>query len=118
MESLSCDSFFREALLICNVPEIRKNKKQNLRWVHSEHEIKGCDWQQYFFQEHPYLAATEGEERQKCYPFIEKCHGASLELGLKDQGGELGVGRRGRGHPFSLKFCVIFKELSEKWKYL
>lgn len=65
MESLSCDSFFWEALLICNVPEIRKNKKQNLRWVHSEHEIMGCDWQQYFFQEHPHLAATEGEQRQK-----------------------------------------------------
>ena len=35
-------------------------------------------------------------------------------LDLKDQGGELGVGRGGRGHPVSLKFCVIFKKLSEK----
>ena len=32
---------------------------------------------------------------------------------LNDQGADLGVGRGGRGHPFSLKFCVIFKELSE-----
>lgn len=32
---------------------------------------------------------------------------------LKDQGADLGVGRGGRGHPFSFKFCVIFKELSE-----
>ena len=47
------------------------------------------------------------------YPFIEKCHGASLELGLKDQGGELGVGRGGRGHPFSLNF-VLFLKNSQK----
>lgn len=72
MDSFSCDSFFREALLICNVPEIRKNKKQNLRWVHSEHEIKSCDWQQYFFQEHAHLATIVGEERQKCLSFYWK----------------------------------------------
>ena len=36
------------------------------------------------------------------------------KLDLKIKVGELGMGRGGRGHPFSLKFCVIFKKLSEK----